>query len=124
MMVSKQGDQLCGRMNGHCSSMNHHHQSCDCLFDDLDNPDVECTFLDVDTINNICRNGSDYALQELTMYKVDNTFNRIQMGQNAHGIFMCAVIDVMHTIQHGIIMYFLKSFKKGLAMNHWQSLTK
>ena len=111
----KQGDQLCGRMNGHHSSMNRHHRSCDCLFDDLDNPDVECTFLDVDTINDICRNGSDDDLQELTIYKVDNAFNRIQMGQNAHGIFMCAVIDVMHTIQHGIIMYCLESFKKGIS---------
>ena len=63
---------------------------------DLDNPDVECTFLDVETINNICHNGSDDDLQEITMYKVDNAFNRIQMGQNAHGIFMCAVVEVMH----------------------------
>ena len=27
---------------------------------------------------------------------------------------MCAVIDVMHTVQHGIIMYVLESFKKSL----------
>ena len=64
----RQGDELCGRMNGHHGSMNRHHQSCDCLFDDLDNPDVESTFLDVDTINNICCNGSDDDLQEVTMY--------------------------------------------------------
>jgi hypothetical protein len=92
----RQGDQLCGRMNKYHSSMNCHHQSCDCLLDDLDNPDVECTFLDVETINNICHNGSDDDLQEITMHKVDNAFNRIQMGQNAHGIFMCAVVEVMH----------------------------
>jgi hypothetical protein len=49
------------------------------------------------------------------MYKVDNAFNRIQMGQNAHGISMCSVVDVMHTIQHGIIMYCLASFKKGIS---------
>jgi hypothetical protein len=69
----------------------------------------------VDTINNIYCNGSDDDLQEITIYKVDNAFNRIQMGQNAQGIFMCAVVDVMHTIQHGIIMYCLgESFKKGI----------
>ena len=45
------------------------------------------------------------------MYKVDNAFNRIQMGQNAHGLVMCAVVDVMH----GTIMYCLESFKKGIS---------
>ena len=49
------------------------------------------------------------------MYKVENAFNRIQMGQNAHDILMYAVVDVMHTIQHGIIMYCLgELFKKGI----------
>ena len=28
---------------------------------------------------------------------------------------MCNVVDVMHTIQHGIIMYCLESFKKGIS---------
>ena len=41
----KQGDQLCGRANGHHLSQRHHHRSCDCQFDGLDNPDVQCTFL-------------------------------------------------------------------------------
>ena len=43
------------------------------------------------------------------------------MGQNPHGIFMCAVVDVMHAIQHGIIMYILDCFKRGLNA---QSLAK
>jgi hypothetical protein len=104
-------------MNGHHSSMNRHHRSCDCLFDDLDNPVVECTFLDVDTINNI------YVTAPTTTFR-NSQFTRLIMpsAANAHGIFMCAVIDVMHTIQHGIIMYCLESFKKGIAMNHWRSL--
>jgi alkanesulfonate monooxygenase SsuD/methylene tetrahydromethanopterin reductase-like flavin-dependent oxidoreductase (luciferase family) len=37
------------------------------------------------------------------------------MGRNPHGIFMCAVIDVMHTVQHGVIMYVLESFKTFLG---------
>ena len=71
----KQGDQLCGRMIAH-------HRSCNCVYDDLDNPHVDCTFLYVESINNACRHGSGEDLQELTMYRVDNAFNRIQMGQN------------------------------------------
>jgi hypothetical protein len=58
------------------------------------------------------------------MYKVENAFNRIQMGQNAHDILMYAVVDVMHTIQHGIIMYCLKSFKKGISNKSLAKLDK
>jgi len=112
----KQGDQLCCRVNGHHPSQVRHHRSCDCNFDDLDNPDVECNFLRTDQINTACREGSDDDLRELCTYRVDNSFNRIQMGNNPHGIFMCAVVDVMHTVQHGIIMYSLESFKKGIGI--------
>jgi hypothetical protein len=69
----------------------------------------------VDYVNDACRNGTDNFLQELSIYRVDNAFNRIQMGRNPHGIFMCAVIDVMHTVQHGVIMYVLESFKTCLG---------
>ena len=120
----KQGDQLCCRANGHHPSIRRHHRSCDCLFDDLDNPDVQCTFLTTNAINDACRNATDDALQDLTVYRVDNAFNRIQMGPNPHGIFMCAVIDVMHTVQHGIIMYSLESFKKCLSNKTLQLLDR
>ncbi|KAI2506118.1 hypothetical protein MHU86_8349 [Fragilaria crotonensis] len=112
----KQGDQLCCRTNSHHRSTPRHHRSCDCVFDDLDNPNVECSFLRMDYVNDACRkNGKDNFLQQLSMYRVDNAFNRVQMGRNPHGIFMCAVIDVMHTVQHGVIMYVLESFKTFLG---------
>ena len=117
----KQGDQLCCRINGHHSSTVRHHRSCDCVYDDLDDPYAECTFLSTDTINHASEYGSQEELRQLSIYKCDNAFNRIQMGRNPHGIFMCAVIDVMHTIQHGIIMYVLDCFKKHLSV---QSLAK
>ncbi|KAI2510330.1 hypothetical protein MHU86_4054 [Fragilaria crotonensis] len=111
----KQGDQLCCRTNSHHRSTPRHHRSCDCVFDNLDNPNVECSFLRMDYVNDACRNGTDDFLQQLSMYRVDNAFNRVQMGRNPHGIFMCAVIDVMHTVQHGVIMYVLESFKTFLG---------
>jgi hypothetical protein len=46
------------------------------------------------------------------------------MGKNPHGIFMCAVVNVMHTIQHGIIMYVLDCFKKGLSAKSLAKLDK
>ena len=49
----KQGDQLCCCANGHHRSQRRHHRSCDCQFDDLDNPDVQCTFLTTDVITDL-----------------------------------------------------------------------
>jgi hypothetical protein len=40
------------------------------------------------------------------------SFRITMLGLNAHN-FMGDVIDVMHTVQHGITIYVLKSFKKG-----------
>ena len=121
----KQGDQLCCHVNGHHSSICCHHSwSCDCLFDDLDNPEVECSFLPLATVNMSVLQWMWWWAPRVINYKVDNAFNRIQMGQNPHGIFMCAVVDVMHTVQHGVIMYSLESFKKGSAPRHWNCLTR
>ena len=58
----KQGDQLCCRVNGHHRSQIRHHRSCDCVFDDLDNPDVVCSFLDKDVIKDACKNADDEVL--------------------------------------------------------------
>jgi hypothetical protein len=96
----QEGDQLCCRINGHHSSTLRHHRSCDCLYENLDDSDFECTFLIADVINHASQYGSQEVLCQLSIYKCDNAFNRIQMGRNPHGIFMCGVVDVMHTIQH------------------------
>ncbi|KAI2491812.1 hypothetical protein MHU86_22751 [Fragilaria crotonensis] len=71
----KQGDQLCCRINGHHSSTLRHHRSCDCLYEDLDNPDVECTFLSTETINYASQHGSQEELRQLSIYRCDNAFN-------------------------------------------------
>jgi hypothetical protein len=112
----KQGDQFCGCVNGHHSNTRRHHRSCDCVYEDLSNANVQCKFLTTLEVNNICAHGSEEELQQWSIYKVDNVFNRVQMGNNPHGIFMCAVIDVMHTIQHGVIMYALDSLKNNLSV--------
>ena len=112
----KHGDQeLCCQDNGYHSSILCHHFSCDCLYEDLDSPEVLCKFLLTDTINNVSQFGSQKDRSQLSIHKCDNAFNRIQMGKNPHGIFMCALVNVMHTIKHGIIMYILDCFKKGLG---------
>lgn len=110
----KQGDQLCGRYNGHHRSTVRHHRSCNCSFEDLDNPNITCSFLDAHDMDWISQHGSDHDRQSLSVYRVDNCFNRIEMGRNSHGIFMCAVIDVMHTLQHGVMKYAIEVFLEHL----------
>jgi hypothetical protein len=50
----KQGDQICGRFVGHSPHTVCHHRSCDCVYDDLDIPDVACRFLDAAEIKELC----------------------------------------------------------------------
>ena len=129
----KQGDQLCGRYSGHHRSTIRHHRSCNCCFDDLDNPDITCSFLVAQDVDWISQHGSDDDRHQLSpsfpcicvhddgwniidaLFKVDNCFNRIEMGSNPHGIFMCAIIDVMHTVQHGVVKYALEVFLTSRA---------
>jgi hypothetical protein len=46
------------------------------------------------------------------------------MGRNPHGIFMCAVVDVMHIVQHGAIMYVLDTFESGLSVRSLAKLDR
>ncbi len=75
-------------------------------------------------VNDACCNADDDVLRILTLYRVVNSFNRIQMGQNPHGIFKFAVIDIMRTVQHGIIMYAFESLKSFLNPKKLQMLDK
>ena len=120
----KQGDQLCGRVSGHHRSTRRHHRSCDCLFDDLDKSDVQCSFLNAEEMRQVCEHGDEDDLQHHTLYRVDNAFNRIQMGRNPYGIYMCAVLDVMHSVQHGLEMYSLEGFKGHLNPSKLQMLDR
>ena len=111
----KQGDQLCCRFNNRSSHVKRHHRSCDCVFSELDNPDVLCNFIETKAITAICRTGTEQDLRQMSTYRVDNAFNRIDMGSNPFGIFMCTPIDVMHGLQHGVFMYALSSYREMLT---------
>jgi hypothetical protein len=87
----------------------------DCMFDQLDNPFQNCKFLTTSAVANLCATGTDEELRSVSLYRVDNAFNRIEMGRNPHGIFMGAAIDVMHSVQHGLHMYALGAFMKPLG---------
>ena len=110
----KQGDQLCCRFSGHHANTRRHHRSCHCEYEDLDQPHLECTFLTTEGITELCQVGSEDDLKAMSIYRVDNAFNRVQMGPNPHGIYGCAVIDIMHSLQHGLMMYALSAFTRHI----------
>ena len=66
----KQGEQICGRFVGHSEhTVRHHHSCCDCVYDEFDNPDVACSFLDAAEIKELCMVGSAAELKALSMYR-------------------------------------------------------
>ena len=78
-----------------------------CVVEDLNNPKcwVLISFAWIYVNDASCKNGTNNFLQGLSMYHMeDNAINRILMGINPHGIFVCAVINVVHTVQHGVIL--------------------
>jgi hypothetical protein len=85
----KQGSQLCCRVNGPCSSICCHHQLRDCLFDDLDNPEVECSFISINTVNDMCCNECNDEVHEFSLYKVDNSFPAFRWANDSWDICVC-----------------------------------
>jgi hypothetical protein len=59
----KQGDQLCARFNGHHRSTVRHHRSCNCHYEQLDNPDSKCEFLTTEEVNNLYLHGDEEELR-------------------------------------------------------------
>ena len=74
----KQGDQLCGRVNGHHNSTRRHHRSCDCVYEDLSNAKVQCTF-PTTCLNDLLEvnGGNDYKIRHLGKLAILREFGEI-----------------------------------------------
>jgi hypothetical protein len=68
----------------------------------------KCEFLTTEEVNNLYLHGDEEELRKMSVYQVENSFNRLKMGSNPYGIYMCTPMDVMHGLQHGIIKYVLE----------------
>lgn len=54
----------------------------------------------------------------MSVYQVENSFNRLKMGSNPYDIYMCTPMDVMHGLQHGIIKYVLGGMRRRNKFMH------
>ncbi len=110
----KQGDQLCGHMNCH-----HHHAT------------VSLTILTIQMLSALFllmwTQSTTSVAPVLMMTFRESQCTRLMMpstmGQKAHGIFMCTVVDgILYDMVSSCIAS--NHSRKGLATNHWQSLTE
>ena len=94
------------------------------MYEDLDNPDFKCSFLNAAEMRELCMVGSEDELRELSMYRHNNTFSSLQMENNPCGIFFCAAPDIMHSLQHVVSMYALENFMKPLGCDVTSQLNR
>lgn len=99
----QEGDTLCGRYGPHTSLIQRQCRACDISYDDLDNPDIQCTYLFAGPLHEIAQ-GDDKELQaRWSQHKVDNAFKEMHLGDPTRGIMGATPVDTMHVLRNGII---------------------
>lgn len=101
----KGSDLLAGKYGGHNSQRIS--RNCDCHFDDADNPNQICEFNKKEEIQELVEHGSDAELKAISQHRVNNAFSPVSFGSDTVGVHGCSTIDLMHALQHGIMMMVL-----------------
>ena len=83
---------------------------CNCLFDDVDDPDVCCVWTKASDIASLVNNGALQALSEISYHSVNNAFTPLCFGANIYGINGCCPGENLHMVQKGRIWYALGAF--------------
>ena len=99
----QEGDMLCGRYGTHGSGIQRH--SCACNVDDtnLDNPDVDCSFLVAAQVASIARNSNQALRKRWSQHRLNNVFDYVPMADPIRGVYGATPIETMHAFCKGMI---------------------
>lgn len=117
-------DDLCGRYKSHSGHVNSLCRDCDCLTADADNFNIQCH----PRMRSDFVNASDNDLQRMSHYRLDNTFDKLQMCDTAEGISGCTPPDMLHHFDAGVIKNACKFFydnvlkKNSIAQHAFDSV--
>lgn len=99
----QEGDMLCGRYGPHTPLIKRHCRSCDVSYDDLDNPEVNCTFLLSRNMDFIAQSEDKELRSRWSQHKLDNAFNHMPLADPVRGIFGATPVETMHAYRKGMI---------------------
>ena len=99
----QEGDTLCGRYGPHTSLIRRHCRACDVSYEDLDNPDVNCQYLEAATMHEIALCPDPEQHKQYSQHRVDNAFNHVIIADPIRGIMGSTPTEIMHVFRGGMI---------------------
>ena len=85
-------------------------RACDCPFEKGDDPSVTCSFRKKIDMQRLLEEADPSDLKEWSLLYHHNAFEKIDMGENIHGIWGASTVDMLHAFRHGIVKYVLHIF--------------
>ena len=112
---NKSNDTLTARYGSHTSSVHRHCRACTVMFEELDDPDVQCRCVAATKIQQLTHDADENVLQQISQHVVDNAFDNICFGGDIQGIYGATLTDLMHVLQLGIMKYCLSTLFGALT---------
>ena len=104
----KGNDYLCGRFGSHNKATNGFCRDCKVKFEESDNPNHQCTFIN----NYDVSNQTSESLRHLGFHKVCNAFDSISFGESNRGIYGATPSEPLHAFKLGLCKYLYEGFKE------------
>ena len=99
----QEGDSLCGRYGTHGVGIQRHCRGCNVNHEDLDNPNVKCSYLLASNMAAIATNNDLSIRQQWSQHYLNNAFDHVPLADPVRGIFGATPIETMHAFRKGLI---------------------
>ena len=83
---NKSNDTLTARYGSHTSSVLRHCRACTVMFEQLDDPDIQCRRVVATKIQQLTQDADEDVLQHISQHVVDNAFDNICFGGDIRGL--------------------------------------
>jgi hypothetical protein len=99
----QEGDTLCGRYGPHTPLIQRHCRACNVSYDNLDNQNVKCMYLDADMLNTISASDDPNERKRWSQHCHDSVYQYVPMADPIRGICGSTPVETMHCFCKGMI---------------------
>jgi hypothetical protein len=96
-------DKLCAHFSSYGKGVKHVTYSCNVPFDEMDDPDFQCSLLTWNDTHTIATSGTEQECTLVSQHHCHNVFANIKIGDPAYKIFGSYSNDPMHSVCKGIM---------------------
>ena len=94
---------LCGRYGSHGPGIQRHSRACDVDHANLDNHEVQCSFLVAAEIAEVARHPNLAIRKRWSQHQLNNVFDFVPMADPVRGIYGATPVETMHAFRKGMI---------------------